>query len=114
MQGLMQDYPLAIPHIFERAERMFGRKEIATARAGGQVERTTYEEWSRRVRLLGGALDVLEISGAGRVGSFAWNTGRHLELYFAAPCTGRVRTRAAISRSSSIAAVARSRFAKRV
>jgi fatty-acyl-CoA synthase len=90
MQGLMQDYPLAIPHIFERAERTFGRKEIATARAGGQVERMTYEEWCRRVRVLGGALDVLEVSGAGRVGSFAWNTERHLELYFAAPCTGRV------------------------
>ncbi len=26
----------------------------------------------------------------GRVGTFAWNTARHLELYFAAPCTGRV------------------------
>ena len=22
--------------------------------------------------------------------TFAWNTARHLELYFAAPCTGRV------------------------
>src|SRR4029077_20076425 len=26
----------------------------------------------------------------GRVATFAWNTDRHLELYFAAPCTGRV------------------------
>ena len=26
----------------------------------------------------------------GRVATFAWNTARHLELYFAAPCTGRV------------------------
>ena len=33
---------------------------------------------------------MLEISDAGRVGTFAWNTQRHLELYFAAPCTGRV------------------------
>ncbi|HEY7874799.1 MAG TPA: long-chain fatty acid--CoA ligase [Actinomycetota bacterium] len=90
MQGLMQDYPLAIPHIFERAERLFGRKEIATARAGGRVERMSYEDWCKRVRLLGGALDVLEVSDAGRVGSFAWNTGNHLELYFGAPCTGRV------------------------
>ena len=26
----------------------------------------------------------------GRVGSFAWNTARHLALYFAIPGTGRV------------------------
>ena len=35
-------------------------------------------------------LDTLGISADGRVGTFAWNTARHLELYFAAPCTGRV------------------------
>jgi fatty-acyl-CoA synthase len=35
-------------------------------------------------------LDDLGISADGRVGTFAWNTARHLELYFAAPCSGRV------------------------
>ena len=35
-------------------------------------------------------LDALGISEDGRVATFAWNTARHLELYFAAPCTGRV------------------------
>ena len=35
-------------------------------------------------------LDTLGISEDGRVGTFAWNTARHLELYFAAPCSGRV------------------------
>ncbi len=35
-------------------------------------------------------LDELGISGDGRVGTFGWNTARHLELYYAAPCSGRV------------------------
>ncbi|MFT5530208.1 MAG: fatty-acyl-CoA synthase [Candidatus Poriferisodalaceae bacterium] len=35
-------------------------------------------------------LDDLGVSSDGRVGTFAWNTDRHLELYFAAPCSGRV------------------------
>src|SRR4029077_4364186 len=35
-------------------------------------------------------LDDLGVSADGRVGTFAWNTARHLELYFAAPCSGRV------------------------
>jgi len=85
----MQDYPLALPHIFHRAERMFGSREIVTATATGR-ERTTYRQWADRTRRLGGALDRLGISADGRVATFAWNTARHLELYFAAPCTGRV------------------------
>ena len=43
-----------------------------------------------RARRLGGVLDDLGISADGRVATFAWNTARHLELYFAAPCSGRV------------------------
>ena len=50
----------------------------------------TYGEWAERTRRLGGVLDALGISADGRVGTFAWNSARHLELYFAAPCTGRV------------------------
>jgi fatty-acyl-CoA synthase len=90
MQGLMQTYPLTIPHFFDRAERLFPDKEVVTAAAGGVIERVSYGDWADRTRRLGGVLDSLGISGAGRVGTFAWNTARHLELYFAAPCTGRV------------------------
>jgi fatty-acyl-CoA synthase len=50
----------------------------------------TYAEWADRTRRLGGVLDTLGISADGRVGTFAWNSSRHMELYFAAPCTGRV------------------------
>jgi fatty-acyl-CoA synthase len=89
MQGLMQETPLTLDHFFGRAERLFATKTIVTATADGK-ERTTYGEWAERTRKLGGVLDDLGISDDGRVGSFAWNTARHLELYFAAPCTGRV------------------------
>jgi fatty-acyl-CoA synthase len=89
MQGLMQDTPLSITHLFERAERYHPHKQIVTATATGR-ERTTYGEWAARTRRLGGVLDQLGISDDGRVATFAWNTARHLELYFAAPCTGRV------------------------
>jgi fatty-acyl-CoA synthase len=89
MQGLMQSYPLTLTHVFRRAERLFPEKEIATVQGDGIV-RTTYGEWAKRTRRLAGALDDLGISADGRVGTFAWNTARHLELYFAAPCSGRV------------------------
>jgi fatty-acyl-CoA synthase len=89
MQGLMQDVPLTLPHFFDRAERLFFDKELVTATATG-LERTTYGAWAERTRRLGGVLDDLGVSEQGRVATFAWNTARHLELYFAAPCTNRV------------------------
>ena len=85
----MQDYPLTLPHIFGRAERLFPKKEVVTSVPGG-VERYTYGDWAERTRRLGGVLDVLGISDGGRVATFAWNSARHLELYFGIPCTGRV------------------------
>ena len=89
MRGLMQDYPLTIDSIFRHAETHHGDAAIVTNGPGG-VTRSTYAEWAQRTRRLGGVLDTLGISGDGRVGTFGWNSQRHLELYFAAPCTGRV------------------------
>jgi fatty-acyl-CoA synthase len=89
MQGLMQDVPMTLVPLFERAERYFGHKQIVTATGAGRV-RTSYAEWADRTRRVGGVLDALGISADARVATFAWNTQRHLELYWGAPCTGRV------------------------
>jgi fatty-acyl-CoA synthase len=89
MRGLMQPFPLTLPHLFERAERLHADKHIVTLTGTGR-ERVTYGEWAERTRRLGGVLDALGVTDAGRVATFGWNTARHLELYFAAPCTGRV------------------------
>src|SRR6476659_133670 len=89
MLGLMQDRPLTLTHVFHRAEQLFGHKTLVTATADGEIA-TTVAEWARRVRQLATALDALGVSTDGRVGTFCWNTARHLELYCAAPCTGRV------------------------
>jgi fatty-acyl-CoA synthase len=89
MRGLMQETPLTIDSIFRHVEQHHGDMTIASNGPGG-VSRLTYQEWADRTRRLGGVLDTLEISADGRVATFAWNSARHLELYFAAPCTGRV------------------------
>ena len=89
MDGLMMEVPLSLSHIFNRAEHLFPDKEVVTATPTGR-ERTSYGQWAERTRRLGGALDDLGITSDGRVATFSWNTARHLELYFAPPCTGRV------------------------
>lgn len=89
IQGLMQQVPLTLVHLFERAEKYHRDKTIVTATTEGNV-RTSYGEWSDRTRRIGGVLHQLGISSQGRVATLGWNTARHLELYFAAPCSGRV------------------------
>jgi len=90
MDGLMQDGPLTLVHAFERCERLFAAKAVVTATGGGGIERSTYADWAARTRRLGGVFELLGLAPDARVGTFGWNTGRHLELYFAAPCSGRV------------------------
>ena len=89
MLGTMSDAPLVLPHLFSRGERLFADKTIVTATPAG-LERTTYGAWAARTRKLAGAFDVLGLAPDARVATFAWNTARHLELYYAAPCSGRV------------------------
>ncbi|HEX7132552.1 MAG TPA: long-chain fatty acid--CoA ligase [Iamia sp.] len=85
----MQDHPLSLEHFFDRAENLFHDKHVVTATATGKETRT-YGEWAARTRKVGGVLADLGISADGRVATFGWNTANHLELYFAAPCSGRV------------------------
>ena len=90
MQGLMQDHPLTLPHFFDRAEQLFPDKAVVTATAAGPRDaRPTASGPSAP----GGSAACSTTSASradGRVATFGWNTARHLELYFAAPCTGRV------------------------
>jgi fatty-acyl-CoA synthase len=89
MYGLMQDLPLTINWLFARAEQYFGAKTITTRTASG-LERMTYAELAAGARRLAAALDSLGLGADARVGTFAWNTARHMQLYFAVPGSGRI------------------------
>jgi len=89
MQGLMMDFPLTLQHAFNRATRLFPRKEIATRTDSG-MHRYTYKEWGKRTIQLAHALQNAGVNQGERIATFGWNTYRHLELYFAVPCIGAV------------------------
>jgi fatty-acyl-CoA synthase len=89
MHGLMQTTPLTTNMIFRRAETYWGTRRIATRTAAG-IERMTVAELATEARRLAGALESLGLAADARVGSFAWNTARHLALYFAVPGTGHI------------------------
>jgi fatty-acyl-CoA synthase len=89
MRGLMMDRPLLLTHFLERAERFYPKREIVSRTAAG-IHRTTYAALAPRVRRLADALGTLGLAPGDRVGTFAWNHYRHLELYFAIPTSHRV------------------------
>src|SRR3954447_9077666 len=89
MQGLMQDVPLTTNWILARGEQYYGSKTVTTRTATG-LDRMTFGEMALATRKLAGALDSLGLAADTRIGTFAWNTARHLQLYFAIPGTGRI------------------------
>ena len=83
------DYPLLVRHIAERAELVYGDREIVSRTADG-IERSTYRDVVERARQLASALQQLGIGPGDRVATFGWNSVRHLELYLAVPSLGAV------------------------
>ena len=89
MKSLMMDYPLTLQLFMQRAAKYFPNKEIVTRRAQ-DYHRYNYGQWYARVQRLAAVLTSLGIQYGDRVGTLAWNTYRHLELYFGVPCMGAV------------------------
>ncbi|TME58020.1 MAG: long-chain fatty acid--CoA ligase [Chloroflexi bacterium] len=89
MRSTMPDFPLTLQHFLWRSTTLFPSKEIVTKREAGR-HRYTYADFGRRVAQLAHALKDLGVGEGERVGTLAWNNHRHLELYFAAPCSGAV------------------------
>src|SRR5947208_6579986 len=89
MEGLMMDRPLLVKRIAERAEAVFGGREVV-ARTQDGIERSTYAQVVERARRLASALTELGVEPGDRIASFAWNSLRHLELYLAVPSMGAI------------------------
>lgn len=87
--GSMMEYPLTPTHFIERAGSLFGGKEVVTASDDGDT-RHTWAEILERVRRVVSVLERLDVGPGDRVATLAWNTHRHLELYFGVPAVGAV------------------------
>ncbi len=90
MHGLMMNYQLTLTSLFERAGRLFPTKEIATKMPDGAMHRYTYADLYARTHRLAHVLKKLGVARCDRVGTLCWNSYRHLELYWATPCSGAV------------------------
>src|SRR5947209_942884 len=87
---MMDDYPLSLTGIVERAERFSHHRDVAFRRPDGRVGHTTFGDCAQRARRFATALTELGIAPGDAVATLMWNQPEHVEVYFALPSMGAV------------------------
>ncbi len=90
MLGLMQDRPLLISQMIDFAATYYPDVEIVTRTVEGPIHRYGYRDAAKRAKQVAEALQGLGIKLGDRIGTLAWNTHRHFELYFGISGLGAV------------------------
>ena len=83
MLGLMQNWPLLLHRIIDHAAIQHGTREVVTrAVEDGTLRRRTYREIRSRALQAAKRLQREGIKLGDRVATLAWNSDRHLELWY--------------------------------
>lgn len=90
MLGQMMDLPLLLSNQIEFAAKFHPSVECVTRTVEGPIHRSNYGEIHRRSKKLANALAAMGVKAGDRVATIAWNTHRHLELYFAVSGMGAI------------------------
>ena len=90
MLGLMQDRPLLISSLIEHAAACHADTEIVSRLPEGPIRRTTWSRVRDQSKQVANALAQLGIEPADRVATLAWNSDRHLALYYGVSGSGAV------------------------
>jgi fatty-acyl-CoA synthase len=89
MLGLNLDYPLLLSTVIEHAATTFAATPIVSC-SRGETVRSDYRTAAARARRLASSLQRLGLETGGFVGSLAWNTHRHFELFYGVSGIGGV------------------------
>jgi fatty-acyl-CoA synthase len=90
MFGLMQDRPLLISSLIEHAARFHPDREIVSRTLEGTIQRSSYRTIHARAKQLARALTALGVVAGDRLATLAWNTHRHMELYYGVSGMGAI------------------------
>jgi acyl-CoA synthetase (AMP-forming)/AMP-acid ligase II len=86
----MQHTPLLTTAILNFVEAAHPTVEIVSRTVEGRIHRYDYAGMAARTRQIARALTELGAGSGDRVATLAWNTHRHLELFYAVPGLGAV------------------------
>jgi acyl-CoA synthetase (AMP-forming)/AMP-acid ligase II len=90
MLGLMQQRPLLLSGLIEHAAAYHGSREIVSHMVDGSTHRSNWATVRNRAMRVANALQALGVQPGDRVATLAWNTHRHLEMYFGVSGMGAV------------------------
>ena len=91
MNGLIMNYPLTTNTILEYGNSVFHHKKIITYLPNGTRHEYSFGDMYKRCKQLANALtQKLGITKGDMVGTFAWNHGPHIELYYGISGVGAV------------------------
>ncbi len=90
MQGLMQQHQLLLSGLIDHAAAFHGEREIVSHLVDGSTHRSNWRAVQQRAKRLANALTTLGVQPGDRVATLAWNTHRHVELYFGVSGMGAV------------------------
>jgi fatty-acyl-CoA synthase len=82
MQGLMQNWPLLCHKLLDHAAIYHREREIISRTVEGPFHTTTYSGLRERALKCAKRLDMAGIGNGERVATLAWNTNRHLEVWY--------------------------------
>jgi fatty-acyl-CoA synthase len=82
MQGLMQDWPLLCSKLIDHAAHWHGDREIVSRSVEGPIHRTNYASVRERALKVAQRLEKDGIVLGDRCATLAWNTWRHLEVWY--------------------------------
>ena len=90
MRGLMQDWPLLLHRIIDHAAIQFGGREVVTRTLEGPVERSSYAAIRARALRVAQRLARDGVAQGDRIATLAWNSARHLEVWYGVAGAGAV------------------------
>jgi acyl-CoA synthetase (AMP-forming)/AMP-acid ligase II len=90
MKGLMMEMPLLLSGFIEYAAGYRGDTEVVAREIEGDIHRYSYADAHRRMKRLAKALTRLGVKQGDPIGTLAWNTHRHFEMFYGVPGMGAV------------------------
>ena len=86
----MQPFSLRVSEILDHAARYHPKRKIISRNVEGPIVETNWHMVRVKAKKLSKALQKLGIKKGDRIGVMAWNTSRHLELWYGIPGSGAV------------------------
>ncbi|MGI6852096.1 long-chain-fatty-acid--CoA ligase [Mesorhizobium sp. 1B3] len=90
MLGLMQEWPLLCNKILDHAAVQHGGREVVSRSVEGPIVRSTYKDIRGKALRLAQKLERHGYRPADRLATLAWNTSRHLEVWYGAMGMGGI------------------------